>query len=69
MEASAIIECFDIVEDSGGGRTSGSERLRFRNEFRFERGEDAFRISVVVAVALGTHALFETVSCEHLPCG
>lgn len=66
MEAAAVVEGFDVIEDGGGGIPLGVEGEAVVKEFGFEGGEDTLGKGVVVAVTGGTHALNKGVSGQEL---
>lgn len=57
MKAATVVEGLEVVEDRGGGRTASREGLAVSEEVGLDGSESAFGKSVVLAIALGAHAL------------
>ena len=54
MNSDAVIEGFNVIED-GGARLGEAAEAVMIDQFVFERAEEGFDKSVVVAVAFSTH--------------
>src|SRR5882757_3864276 len=66
MGSFSIVEDFDVLEDLAPGDGARLEEL-VTNELFLEGREEAFRHGVVVAVALGAHALAHSVAPQTAP--
>jgi hypothetical protein len=54
MKSDAVIEGFDVIEDSGASLGHGVEAMMI-DQFVFETAKERFNKSVVVAVAFSAH--------------
>ena len=54
MDALAVIECFDVVEDLAAGLGAGF-KVAAIDQFQLERGPEAFHGGVVLAVGAAAH--------------
>ena len=57
MEATSVVECFKVVEDSSTSEFFGFENTVFREAFAFEACEERLTPCVVPTVTSATHAL------------
>ena len=58
MQSDAVIEGFDVVEDSGACLGEGGKAVVV-DEFIFETAPEGFDVGVIVTVALATHGRTE----------
>ena len=54
MESDAVVESFDVIEDSGASVGEGAEALVI-DQFVFECAPEGLDKSVIVAVAFSAH--------------
>ena len=54
MKSDAVIEGFDVIEDSGASLGQGVEAVMI-DQFVFEAAKEALDKGIVVAVSLSTH--------------
>ena len=66
MKSGAVIEGFDVVEDSGSNFIEGGEALVI-DDFVFEAAPEGFDEGVVVAVAFAAHGSHQAVLGQELP--
>ena len=66
MEAPSVIEGLEVIEERSGGGRFGVEGEAIAEDFRLEGSKGAFRKSVVITIAFGTHALAQAMSGEQL---
>ena len=68
VKPATVIEGLQVVEDRGGSNAASREELAVSEEVGLDGSEGAFGKSVVVAIALGAHALEETGALEQIAC-
>ena len=66
MEAPSVVEGLEVIEKSSGGGAFGVEGEAVAEDFRLKGSEGAFRKSIVITIAFGTHALAQAMSGEQL---
>ena len=66
MEAPSVVEGLEVIEERSGGGTFGVEGEAIAEDFRLEGSKGAFRKSVVITIAFGTHALAQAMSGKQL---
>lgn len=66
VSPTAVVEGFEIVEYPQSGLRFGIEAAVVRKALALQGCEEALALGVVVAVALGRHALIQTVLSETL---
>ena len=66
MNSFAVVEDFDVFEDFSAGMVCVSEVSAFREQFCLQRAKERFDGRIIVAVALPTHAGFNSVPFEQV---
>ena len=68
VAAAAVVKALEVIEQRGGGGATAGEGLTINEQFGLEGSEGAFGKSVVVAIALGAHALAQAGAFEQIAC-